>query len=107
MKICVPRLSSNYYHSKSDPKEAVVANPISPQRGEARTDVAHCLMCSDLQTRVIYQVQFLRLTAPQWDKLEVTNRSAIRAITVLLRLMPGPMLQEHAQLNTISQLAER
>ncbi|KAG0428731.1 hypothetical protein HPB47_024290 [Ixodes persulcatus] len=80
---------------------------IAPRSGGARTEVARRLVRSVLQPRLVYQAQFQRLTSQQWARLEVVNRDAMRATTALPRLTPIPTLQEHAQLNTLTELVNQ
>ncbi|KAG0415705.1 hypothetical protein HPB47_007123, partial [Ixodes persulcatus] len=69
--------------------------------------VARRLVRFVLQPRLVYQAQFQRLTSQQWARLKVVNRDAIRAATTLPRLTPIPTLQEHAQLNTLTELVNQ
>lgn len=72
--------------------------------GGAFWAMAHCLVRSVLQLRLVYQVQFQHITQADWDWLETINRAAVRTIAGLAHLTPTPQLQAEAHLNTLDEL---
>lgn len=80
---------------------------IARRAGGARSHTARQLVRAIFQPRILYQAQFHRLTQKQWSSLEALNREAMRVITGLPRITPIPVLQEHAQLNTLTELIEQ
>lgn len=84
----------------------ILIKSIVIKRGGARTEIAKRFVRTILQPRIIYQAQLQRLAMKEWESLEVINKDAMRAITVLPRMTPIVTLQEHANVNTLTELIQ-